>query len=75
MENALKMLVDMHKQIEIAMAHENAKNNAISLINDKGINSPLSAGKSPALNEQERNRIFKKLLKNPLTNHPMSGII
>lgn len=29
MENTLKMLVNMHKQIEIAMAHENAKNNAI----------------------------------------------
>lgn len=29
MESTLKMLVDMHKQIEIAMAHENAKNNAI----------------------------------------------
>lgn len=29
MENTLKMLVDMHKQIEVAMAHENAKNNAI----------------------------------------------
>lgn len=29
MENTLKMLVDMHKQIEVAMAHEKAKNHAI----------------------------------------------
>lgn len=29
MENTLKMLVDMHKQIEVAMAHEEAKNHAI----------------------------------------------
>ena len=74
MENTLKMLVDMHKQIEVAMAHEEAKNHAIieeTMLLQKTMTEEIKANLMEIYNYYKKLNIKKYIFHTSVELNPL----